>query len=576
MKAKFLRLFSILAVCGLLFGFPACQTEGGDEGKNSKPTYYTVSFNSNGGTFIEAQLVESGKKAVKPAAPARAGYTFSDWYNGNTIFSFSTAITANITLTAKWSAAKTEENSAAGSGDSNGSTTDGTNTNSNTNSQADDSKNKCIVMYSSVYDKENVPDILRVPYDTVLTAEQLPELNKEGMIFKGWYDSNILVIAGKYTVVQSYTYLYAEWELAEYSVKFETDHATAPKPLSMYYGLKFRDYEIPPLEAEGYQFEGWYDGDTLVNDIDYVVTHDVTLVAKWKANIHTVKYESQFGIVPNSMEVDYGTVLDESNFPSLSETNYAFGGWIANNQDIVESTYTVTEDVIFTAKWEVTPYGPSEIGEIIAGIRESRRLILGGDYSGSSGEVNIGKVARWLRELSENYPDVRIDLDLSRVKVYETKYANGTTIYHMSEDAFLNCTCLSSVILPDGLTDLIGLSTTGGGNSIGGNFYGCTNLESVVIPESCTFIGGHTFAKCGLKTFTVPKNVTYIGKYVFYGCENMTDLFFEDTETPWYTATGGYWTPGGFIFSESKEAADEFTGKGGEGYCKYAWKKSGQ
>lgn len=69
---------------------------------NGYTTYYTVSFDTNGGTFVAPQSVASGTTAVEPDAPTRDGYTFNGWYNGNTPFDFSTLITADLTLTAHW------------------------------------------------------------------------------------------------------------------------------------------------------------------------------------------------------------------------------------------------------------------------------------------------------------------------------------------------------------------------------------------------------------------------------------------------------------------------------------------
>ena len=70
------------------------------------PITYTVTFNANGhGTAPAAQTVESGNKATKPADPAESGWTFGGWFKEascTTAFDFSTAITGNITLYAKW------------------------------------------------------------------------------------------------------------------------------------------------------------------------------------------------------------------------------------------------------------------------------------------------------------------------------------------------------------------------------------------------------------------------------------------------------------------------------------------
>ena len=69
---------------------------------DANKTVYTVTFNSDG--TETKRTVAEGEKASKPTDPTKTGYTFAGWYNGETAFDFNTAITANITLTAKWSA----------------------------------------------------------------------------------------------------------------------------------------------------------------------------------------------------------------------------------------------------------------------------------------------------------------------------------------------------------------------------------------------------------------------------------------------------------------------------------------
>ena len=63
---------------------------------------YTVTFDSNGGSAVDAQVIKVGEKAVKPADPNRKGYLFQGWYLNNKPFNFNTAITEDITLTARW------------------------------------------------------------------------------------------------------------------------------------------------------------------------------------------------------------------------------------------------------------------------------------------------------------------------------------------------------------------------------------------------------------------------------------------------------------------------------------------
>lgn len=72
---------------------------------------YTVTFNANGhGTAPAAQNVTSGGKATEPTAPTATGFTFGGWYTEaecTNKYNFSTAVTKNITLYAKWTAENT-------------------------------------------------------------------------------------------------------------------------------------------------------------------------------------------------------------------------------------------------------------------------------------------------------------------------------------------------------------------------------------------------------------------------------------------------------------------------------------
>ena len=71
----------------------------------SSTTYYTLTFDANGGSPGSTQKVISGDTATYPAVPAKSGYRFDGWYTaktGGTEFNFGTAITKNTTLYAHW------------------------------------------------------------------------------------------------------------------------------------------------------------------------------------------------------------------------------------------------------------------------------------------------------------------------------------------------------------------------------------------------------------------------------------------------------------------------------------------
>ncbi len=63
---------------------------------------YTVTFDSTGGSAVDAQPVAYGEKAKKPAAPQKTGYAFGGWYLGDTKYDFAAVVTEDMTLTAKW------------------------------------------------------------------------------------------------------------------------------------------------------------------------------------------------------------------------------------------------------------------------------------------------------------------------------------------------------------------------------------------------------------------------------------------------------------------------------------------
>ena len=63
---------------------------------------YTITFDTDGGSEVDAQTVAYGEKAKTPADPTKTGYTFAGWELGGNAYDFAAAVTGNMTLTAKW------------------------------------------------------------------------------------------------------------------------------------------------------------------------------------------------------------------------------------------------------------------------------------------------------------------------------------------------------------------------------------------------------------------------------------------------------------------------------------------
>ena len=67
---------------------------------------FTVTFNSDGGSSVDAQTVPDGGTATEPdPAPTKADYTFGEWQLSGVAYDFTTPVTEDITLVATWTPA---------------------------------------------------------------------------------------------------------------------------------------------------------------------------------------------------------------------------------------------------------------------------------------------------------------------------------------------------------------------------------------------------------------------------------------------------------------------------------------
>lgn len=68
--------------------------------------YYTVNFDSNGGSTVESQQVKEGETVQIPSDPKKEGFAFIGWYLGGegytACYNFSAALQEDLTLYAKW------------------------------------------------------------------------------------------------------------------------------------------------------------------------------------------------------------------------------------------------------------------------------------------------------------------------------------------------------------------------------------------------------------------------------------------------------------------------------------------
>ena len=103
-----------------------------------KSQAHRVKFDAQGGSATGDQTPASGSTVTKPADPTRDGYTFAGWYTDEACtkaYDFSAAVTADMTLYAKWTKKAADNNGGSGGNGGSGSNGNGGNSGNGTNGQ---------------------------------------------------------------------------------------------------------------------------------------------------------------------------------------------------------------------------------------------------------------------------------------------------------------------------------------------------------------------------------------------------------------------------------------------------------
>ncbi|MDE7429274.1 MAG: InlB B-repeat-containing protein [Lachnospiraceae bacterium] len=187
-----------------------------------------------------------------------------------------------------------------------------------------------------------------------------PDASRKGYNFKGWYEDEALtVFAGnageKHYAPQQDASYYAAWEKTDAAVTFDADGG---KMEGGDVTAKIGDtITLPNCTKEGYEFTGWYDGDTCIGQAgeEYTVSDDVTLKAHYEKKetaICTITFDADGG------KMEGGTIIakagDTVTLPNCTKDGYEFTGWYDGNTCIgkVGEKYTVSADATLKARYE--------------------------------------------------------------------------------------------------------------------------------------------------------------------------------------------------------------------------------
>lgn len=257
---------------------------------------FTVKFDTDGGTSIKDQTVTEGNKVIKPSDPTKKEYTFAGWTLEGNDYNFSTPVTKNITLIAKW--IKVEKDKFTVIFDSNG----GTSVNSQT-------------------------------IETGTKATKPANPTRTGYTFVSWqlngseYDFN-------QNVTKNIT-LVAKWKKNTYTVTFNSNGGSTVSNQTVEHGSKVTEPAAPT--RTGYTFEGWTLNGSTYN-FNSEVTSNITLTASWsdnnwefdKASGAIIKYKGTATevVIPEKINGVKVTTIKANAFANSNMTSLTFSSGI--------------------------------------------------------------------------------------------------------------------------------------------------------------------------------------------------------------------------------------------------------
>ena len=100
---------------------------------------------------------------------------------------------------------------------------------------------------------------------------------------------------------------------------------------------------------------------------------------------------------------------------------------------------------------------------------------------------------------------------------------SGYPVKIISENAFRNCTSITGISIPYGITKIGRLA-----------FGNCTCLKKIALPKSLETIENWAFESCNsLATILLPENLISIGEGAFDLCKNLTNIDYSGTKKQW-------------------------------------------
>ncbi len=345
-------------------------------------TYYTVVFDTNGGSDISPQLVVEESTAEVPTNPTLLGYTFDYWSDAyGKAFSFDSVISEDTTIYAQWTAntytvtftdgsdnilstqtidyldTVVEPNSPTMSGynfvmwvDSSGNQFDfDTAITADLTLVATWAEREASTEYTVAFDSNGGSDInTQIIQEGKYASMPIPSPTQEGYVFDCWLDSDGNEFDFESTAITDNIELTAQWEIAQYTVSFVSRGGSDVLDATVSNGDKL-DMPSNPTR-DGYTFVGWVDYNNNAFDFDNdTIVADTTLYAEWTVVAYTITFYQDADTAISTQPVAYNGTADCPNDPSLA--GYQFVCWLDSEGNEFDFEQIITSDTSIYASW---------------------------------------------------------------------------------------------------------------------------------------------------------------------------------------------------------------------------------
>jgi uncharacterized repeat protein (TIGR02543 family) len=199
-------------------------------------------------------------------------------------------------------------------------------------------------------------------------------MQKTGYNFGGWATQAVGTALPELFTVAANTTLYAQWNIASFTLKYELDGGTGtvPAPTAVAYleqltlptstGLTRSAPGANAGETINYAFVSWRGPASSYNPGQsyFMPAEDLTFTANWTP-IYNVRYSLSGGTVvtpiPDDQKIEGETIIITKTIPTRA--GYLFTGWAdqSGESTTADAVYTVRPDhYLLYAQWEVIPY----------------------------------------------------------------------------------------------------------------------------------------------------------------------------------------------------------------------------